>query len=263
MSLHAVALVRIDPAQLTTRFPPLDVPPGARRGADGAPFLLKAIEDGALVSTLAPFATEPDELARILRGRLGEALELHADPKGVLVFPDVYRPRATGYDALVEEVGELGFRVRPGAKEPTAEKVPQASPARAKPAAPAAEPAPMELPAGLQASLFDLVNALPPGMMAQLQNAVVTGNAEDLAGASAALNSILSARPELAEALGSSLGGLMDAGAPAPDEVPDLPDELEADDLFAQAREHLDRLRESDPEALAELERRLGKRPPR
>jgi hypothetical protein len=71
------------------------------------PFTVKAIEDAVLIHTTAELR-DTDAIVTQLRAGLGDALDLHDDARGVLLFPSSYQPRATSYRALVDEIGDAG-----------------------------------------------------------------------------------------------------------------------------------------------------------
>ena len=95
MSIDAVALVRI---------------PAAALESGGVPrSRMNPLIDATLVYTGSPFGSEPDEHGIALRHLLGDALDLHDDPRGVLIIPDVAEVQSTRYQAAVDEVGEAGL----------------------------------------------------------------------------------------------------------------------------------------------------------
>lgn len=82
---------------------------GTLVGADGAPMPVTTLDDGVLLFTQFPLAdADSDQIAIMLRDRLGDALDEHDDEHGVLVFPSAVKPKATTYAAVVAELGELG-----------------------------------------------------------------------------------------------------------------------------------------------------------
>ncbi len=95
MGIDAIALVRIPSAVLTS-----GGVPSAR---------LMPLRDATLVFTTARFGDEGDELAIALRHLLGEALDLHDDPRGILFFPDVAEVQSTTYDAVIAELDDSGL----------------------------------------------------------------------------------------------------------------------------------------------------------
>ncbi|HKP64121.1 MAG TPA: hypothetical protein VJV78_45610 [Polyangiales bacterium] len=69
---------------------------------------VKALEDGFLLDTGESFATDPEELAGIVREQLGELASEHDDERGIFFLPDVAAPSARSYEAVIAEVGEGG-----------------------------------------------------------------------------------------------------------------------------------------------------------
>ena len=203
------------------------------RGADGRPLGVSALDDGALVYMGAQFAAEPDELAASLRSRLGPALELHQEQRGVYIFPDVAEPRAKRYGALIAEMGEGGFWVRHFEDEEDEEYEEEEG----------------EAP-DLEALARNLSGALPPELLARIQASFgdrVPSSPEELAAVmgSEHKDAIMDAARRLSETLGSDLPMHL----PSPEAAPEL---------WAQARALAEELMEDDPEKLAELARRFG-----
>lgn len=56
----------------------------------------------------------PARAAALLRAALGDALALHRDPRGVLLYPDVAEPSPAKYEALVAYLEKSGFWVDDG-----------------------------------------------------------------------------------------------------------------------------------------------------
>lgn len=93
MTIRAIALLRVS----------LDSLPDAVRAR------ATSLEDGILLPTDAAFATDPEELSVAVRALVGPALESeHRDPRGIFMIPDVVTPKASGYEAVVDEIGEGG-----------------------------------------------------------------------------------------------------------------------------------------------------------
>lgn len=105
MSIEAIAVVRIPYAELCAA---RDLPPAADAAAarkDTAPYVPVG-QDGTAIFTGRPFSDDPDEVAAHVAALLG-GLETK---DRVLLLPDkVWSDEGfAGYDALVEEAGELG-----------------------------------------------------------------------------------------------------------------------------------------------------------
>lgn len=109
MGIDAVAVLQIPFEKVKGAFA---TGPSAARlhlvGADGVTFAVDGLDDGVLVHTFHRFGADPDEIATLVRGRLGALLDEHADPRGILVFPDVASPKGKTYAAVVDEIGEAG-----------------------------------------------------------------------------------------------------------------------------------------------------------
>ena len=67
---------------------------------------VERLEDAVLVHTGVGFGGDVEMLAYALRTTLGDALDGHADPRGIFVLPDVAKPRGKTYDAVIEEIAE-------------------------------------------------------------------------------------------------------------------------------------------------------------
>jgi hypothetical protein len=73
-----------------------------------AGILLRTLDDGVLVFTLARFSADLEQMALAVRLRLGDALDAHRDDRGVFLVPDVAEPRAMTYEGVIAEIGEAG-----------------------------------------------------------------------------------------------------------------------------------------------------------
>lgn len=99
MAIHAIALLQMDPGLVRA---------GEDTEASQAP-RIEPLEDGILLHTGAPFASEPTALSYAVHALLGDELAaLHRDPRGVLFIPDVAAPQARSYAGVIAEVGEGG-----------------------------------------------------------------------------------------------------------------------------------------------------------
>jgi hypothetical protein len=72
----------------------------------------RVLADSVLVRLGVSFASEPEELALALHRSVGDALERHRDPRGVLVMPEVAAPKAASYDSVAREIGDGGTWVK-------------------------------------------------------------------------------------------------------------------------------------------------------
>lgn len=75
----------------------------------GSDLHVTALEDAVLLHTGAGFACQPETLTRVVRGLVGDALDVeHKDSRGIFFIPDVASPSARTYEAVIEEIGEGG-----------------------------------------------------------------------------------------------------------------------------------------------------------
>jgi len=96
MTIDAVALLAIPGLA-----PPADAIPGT--------VPIRHAGDASLVFLHTRYAPErAAEHAFALRMLFGDTLDRHADPRGILLFPDIIAPRGEGYGAIVAEVGDGG-----------------------------------------------------------------------------------------------------------------------------------------------------------
>lgn len=96
MSIDAVALLRI------TQLPPPQT-------AWGTEHPVEHRGDATLINLMIRWeGAAPDELALSLRQLMGNALDAHDDPRGILFFADVWEPKGTSYDEIVARVGQDG-----------------------------------------------------------------------------------------------------------------------------------------------------------
>jgi len=104
----AVALLRPVRREALVPFLDLDDESDASDGIYAEP-----LDDGAfLLHTFQPFAifAEGGEAAHQWFAQFGASLpEIHADPRGVLFFPDTIEPEATTYEGVVAEAGGEGL----------------------------------------------------------------------------------------------------------------------------------------------------------
>jgi hypothetical protein len=150
MTIAAIALVRLPASKIPEKS------------------LFRALEDGALVKVGASFDEDPEELFDSLVDVLGDVIDEHDDERGVLMIPDVARPSAKTYDAIVEEIGEGGT----WAREP--------------------ETALGGGAAGLGDMLGQMMQAVGPGTLAEIQRAMSAADPAALEEAKRAVESATS-----------------------------------------------------------------------
>jgi hypothetical protein len=107
MSTNAVALLQISVDVVRQHLGAGDA--GEVASADGVSMAVKGVEGGALVYTRFPLSdADGEQIAVMLRERFESLLEEHHDARGVLVFAEACKPQAKSYDAVVEEIADLG-----------------------------------------------------------------------------------------------------------------------------------------------------------
>jgi hypothetical protein len=262
MGIEAVALLHVPLDRVREVLPAVDAAPGTYRGLAGQRLELRAVADATLVRTRAPFGAEPEELGQLLGAALGPLLDEHGDPRGIFVYPDVAKPKTTTYDAIVDEFGEAGFWV------PCLE-----------PAALGQGPAGLT-PDALEATMRQLVGGLPPGALAQMQQALTQTDPSTLARAAAELEGALAGNSgDLMGVLQRTMAQARDmlvaqgmvgaAGGQAADDgqgtesqeagtsPPLVPDEAQAPALWRQARAHVEAMRDKNPEQWQQFEKQI------
>ena len=104
-SPDAVALFRPARPEALTPFLDLDEESEESKG-----IYAEALDDGSfLLYTFQPFEAfaEDRAVAHAWLAQFGEALgEIHADPRGLLFFPDDLDPESTTYEGVIEEVAD-------------------------------------------------------------------------------------------------------------------------------------------------------------
>jgi hypothetical protein len=161
-----------------------------------AGILLKTLDDGVLVFTLARFSADLEQMALAVRLRLGDALDAHRDERGVFLLPDVAEPRATTYEGVIAEVGEAGV----WAPVVAAGHVPAAF---------------VNAPSGSFAAVMgEVMGALGGDAMATLMAAAAKGDPAAMAAAQAKLVEALGGEDKV-EALGARLTAAAQAELPA------------------------------------------------
>jgi hypothetical protein len=93
MGISAIALLRLGPDTRLT----------------AAPARVKVLDDAILLDTQADFAKSPEDLTRIVRQQVGDAIDReHTDARGIFFVPNVAAPTSRTYAGVIEEVGEGG-----------------------------------------------------------------------------------------------------------------------------------------------------------
>jgi hypothetical protein len=186
------------------------------------------LEDAALLHTGAEFGDEPLALSLAVRALVGDAIDEHADPRGIFFIPDVVKPLARSYDAVIEEIGEGGVWGPLHAPELAGLTFGSGA-------------------AGLEALLGGMLQQMPSQVLAAA-SAAVQDNPEALHAAASHLNEMLG-KPEGHLPGASDLSGIANLldGAGIDFSSPSLRD------LAAKLQAELER----DPSQLADLAERL------
>jgi hypothetical protein len=72
----------------------------------GVKLFVQHVGDCTLVHTMERFdSMAPDEHSLSLRKLVGDALDRHDDPRGILFFNDAYEAHGESYDEIVDEIG--------------------------------------------------------------------------------------------------------------------------------------------------------------
>src|SRR5690606_13302996 len=189
------------------------------QAANGSPLAVRGIgSDATLLFTGAPVrGTEPEEHAFVVRQLLGDLVERHGDERGLLVFPDMLRPKASSWAELVDEIGELGE----WAPLVGADFVPAAL---------------AEAPAGsLEAAMGAMLNALGPDA-ANMSRSLMGGDPAAMQDAAQRMQSLLQSpegQPLMRMLEQLDVGSMLEQARAAGLDVPDLEgsdDDLDDDD---------------------------------
>jgi hypothetical protein len=243
MGIDAAALLKIPRAKLVSHFQrdgeETTEIETMYRGANGFPFRVTSAGDAAsIVWTSISFRSEPDELGLGFRKILGDVLDQHHDARGILALPDVADPRGKSYDAVVDEIGEAGMWAPRVASDYVPKRLVNAQ------------------PGSFEASVRDMLAAFPPDMIQQMERAMATGDPNAMPELQSQMMGILASNPQLLEQLQSSLSAITPAHSGFPGGFPgmgEMPSEEEAAAIHAQAREHLEQLKQTNPEMYEQL----------
>jgi hypothetical protein len=159
---------------------------------------VERLEGAVLVHTGLRFGGALDEMAFALRAALGDALDVHDDPRGVFVLPDMAEPRATTYEGVIAEVAEAGEWVPRAA----ADQVPSRF-----------ADAPEDSFAGI---MGQMMGALGGDTIAAMANALASGDPEALARAQEAMTQALGGQDRVEELAKKLMGAANAEGAGDP-----------------------------------------------
>lgn len=221
MGIRAVALLKVPSTQLAEALERAADSPEPSHLGDDAPLSVTPLDDGSLVTTAASLDSDPADLAQLLRQKLGRTLDQHADSRGIYVFPDVAKPKARSYDALIDELGELGFWVESAANE--------TAPAFAGAAGPGA----------LGAQLRNVMESIDEDTLKAAERAVTSGDSEAMQAVTEQVQNVLGGGPTSSDGLGALLSSgddLMALANAASQQIASL-SEAERQQIAALARQ--------------------------
>jgi hypothetical protein len=208
---------------------------------------VQKLKDATLVHTGVGFGGDLEMLAYGVRTSVGDALDVHDDPRGIFVLPDVAEPKADSYDGVIAEIGEAGEWVRKIAAGEV--------------------PATLEgAPAGsFEAMMGQAMKALAGTNLADIQRAIATGDYAAMAqlqermaqalGGEEAMNQLASQLMGSANVEAAIAGRPMEPLAGFPELPIDL-SKMNPEELAAMQKQLEGML---DPEQLAELEKLVKK----
>jgi hypothetical protein len=256
--MKAVALVKISPSSLREALRPSgggDLPDPVDRGG-GLTFRMRDLDDATLLTLSTPFDAEADDITEAVKKSVGGVIRMHNDSRGVFVFPDRAMPSASNYAGVIDEVGELGewhsLTVKP---KPTVKVnvAPTAAPQPAKPAQPAMpDLGGLDLGA-LAAQMQQMMSAIPPEALAQMQQSVMSGDPSQMQAMEAQLQAMLGA-DKLAELQQQVLGAFANAGGEAPGE---MPSEEQMEAMLAQAQAQMEELQKTNPALYEQMKKQM------
>lgn len=252
MPHRAAVLVKIPASVLDNELQPAQNPglPGEHcyTGANGVPFGVRPLDGGAVLYTPAPYEGEADEGAYMARALLGKLLDNHKDTRGLLVFPDGSPLDARDYEGAIKDLDGLADWTPVVGPDYVPKRVANA-PSHS-----------------MEGRMRDVVGAIPPQLIAQMQQAMASGDMGSLLGMQQQLEQALAAQGGLAglqqlvgdmlsaqgmsmedmmQSMGGGAGGLAPGGAPS-------------EEMLREAKGELDELERTDPAKWAELDAQFG-----
>jgi hypothetical protein len=157
------------------------------------------LDDAVLLHTNIDFGSEPEAIIAAVRAAAGDdAVDDHEDDRGILVIPAVARPKAKRYEDVIAEVGDLGMWIDEDSFDDEAE---------------GAAAAPGIGGGGLDALVGQMMGAMGPGGIEELQRAMMSGDPAAMARVQSMVQSAMSQigdPEEIARTLAASMGGLGD-----------------------------------------------------
>ncbi|MDB4997063.1 MAG: hypothetical protein JWM74_4495 [Myxococcaceae bacterium] len=169
------------------------------------------LDDAVLLHTNIDFSSEPEAIIAAIRLAAGDdAVDDHEDERGILVIPAVARPKAKRYDDVIAEVADLGMWIDEDAFDDDDAGDPNVTGAMAGfPGG--ANPLAAFGGGGLDALVGQMMGAMGPGGIEELQRAMMSGDPAAMEKVQSMMHSAMSQigdPEEIARTLAASMGGL-------------------------------------------------------
>lgn len=216
MAIETVALIKLPPSVFQA------MPPAGEASSDpsrlrlkaesGAAFEVRLLTDGGLVYTPVPFGSDGEALLDTLWDFLGDALADHDDDRGVFVIPSVAPARSANYDAVIDEVDEVGEWValddEEGDEDDDDGAAEGAVMPMGMPGMPGAMPGAMPGGDDFMAMMASITNSLGADTLMGLQQAMMSGDARAFERAQEAVAAKLSQRADIVDQLQGLMGAM-------------------------------------------------------
>lgn len=211
-------------------------------GADQKPFDVRFLDDATLVFTGVPFDGDAEDVLDVLDDRLDQLFDEHDEARGLFVFPRKALVAVTTYQAMLDEVGELGEWIALDAGD-TSEA--DAAAHRGVIVNDADDEDDDEDDGGdLMQMVAGLANSLGPETLARMQSAMFSGDPNAMARAQQEMMTALMQRGDL-DQITAQFQGL---ASKLPPELLNMPVNASPEDIMNSL----------PPEQRAALERQLG-----
>jgi hypothetical protein len=148
------------------------------------------LDDAVLLDTNVDFASEPEEILAAVRVAAGnDAVDDHEDDRGIFVLPAVARPTTTKYDDVIAEVADLGMWIDQVALDEDDDEADDAFPVADA------------LGADLDALVGQMMLAMGPDGIEDLQRAMTSGDPDAMEKMQAMVRAAMSQLTEPAKSL--------------------------------------------------------------
>lgn len=252
MSMETVALLRLPRAAFESfaRAPsPSDDASVVRlTGADKKPFDVRFLDDATIVFTGVPFDGDAEDVLDVLDDRLDQLFDEHDEARGLFVFPRKALVAVSTYQAMLDEVGELGEWIALDADDSNEA---DAAAQRGVIVNDADDEDDEDDGGDLMQMVAGLANSLGPETLARMQSAMFSGDPNAMARAQQEMMTALMSRGDL-DQITAQFQGL---ASKLPPELLNMPMNASPEDIMNSL----------PPEQREALERQLGgaPKPPR